>query len=295
MGKCLYFDGFGDFVAKPGGGFAGIAGRIENERVVTFEPVNPAAQVSGGVVGHFGTGNAGTGAEESRADFGNQFLFGVRLCPESGGFEPVKPARMAGPVGQFVEKGAVVFLHTHELAFVGHIDSVGHGGIKGPVFYRPNQVGLLREILEQSGGAFASVARRRLWQANFYAFKIGDVEHVEVLQKPLALPVVADFAQGFVVQCADLLPVAVEIQVFEKIDLLGLRAFSDAAAVLVDLVQGGKKRVFVLGKIQHKGVDSLIGVMPEIVGREAVGRPGFAPRGFAAFEGGNDARGYDFI
>ena len=156
-------------------------------------------------------------------------------------------------------------------------------------------MGLLREVLEQSGGAFASVAGRRLWQADFYAFKIGDVEHVEVLQKPLALPVMADFAQGFVVQCANLLPVAVEIQVFEKIDLLGLRTFSDAAAVLVDLVQSGKKRVFVLGKIQHEGVDSLIGVMPEIIGREAVGRPGFAPRGFATFEGGNDACGYDFI
>src|ERR1019366_1166775 len=102
------------------GGALCVRGGAENRAFVLFQDVQPVAQIGGVIVPDFRR-NPEVGAQESRAQFGNQFLGGVTVIAKTLGVQaPVKAALVAGPVRQLVQRGCVIDLGVPESWKWGH-------------------------------------------------------------------------------------------------------------------------------------------------------------------------------
>lgn len=88
--------------------------------------------------------DANFGAEEGRAEFGDQFLHGIGAWTKAFAEFPIAAALMARPVGQLVEERRIIGLGRRaccracERSARRHVDAVGRGAIEGAMTFVMN-------------------------------------------------------------------------------------------------------------------------------------------------------------
>lgn len=94
-----------------GDGFGGLRGSMEERALVSLEQCQPAGEILG-MIGRRLVGDMQLGAEEGRAQIGDEFLETVGVVAEMLAEFAVQAMAGAGPVADFVEFGGVKAFRT---------------------------------------------------------------------------------------------------------------------------------------------------------------------------------------